>query len=339
VTAGLLVCRPSLPFSNVADFTSILRGLRYPIWQAPTSSLAGPVLATAVCKAGGMGSMAMTWTEPDAAAEQIRQVRGQTTNPFFVNFALAFSPDSLDASLDAGAPIVTFSWGDPSPYLQKVRAAGAKIGIQVTNVAGAQRAIEQGADFLICQGIEAGGHVQSNTPLHELLPRIVDTAKDVPVMAAGGISTGMQIAKLLAMGAKGLILGTRFLATKESRAHPDYKRMLVETKGETALTTCFDRGWASPHRVLRNSTLEAWEALGSPIAGVRPGEQDAIAVDVDGEPVLRYGSAAPNADYTGNIEAMCLYSGTGSSEIHDIPTVEELMERLWRECQADAVNQ
>src|SRR5512142_2727023 len=120
------------------DFQSVLASLRYPIWQAPVSSLAGPTLATAVCKAGGMGSMAMTWTEPDAAADQIREVRGQTDNPFFVNFALAFPPDSLEASLEAGAPIVTFSWGDPSPYLGKVRAAGAKIGIQVTNVAGAQ---------------------------------------------------------------------------------------------------------------------------------------------------------------------------------------------------------
>jgi nitronate monooxygenase len=314
------------------DFQSVLDSLRYPIWQAPTSSLAGPGLCTAVSKAGGMGSMAMTWTEPARAAEEIEQVRRQTENPFFVNFALAFPPDSLDASLEAGAPIVTFSWGDPAPYLKKVRDANAKIGIQVTNSAGAQRAIDQRADFLICQGNEAGGHVQSNTSLWELLPRIVETARGIPVIAAGGICTGALIAKALALGAKGTILGTRFLATQESRAHPDYKKLLVEARGETALTVCFDGGWASPHRVLRNTTLEAWEASGSPIAGERPGEGETIATSGDGEPVLRYGSAAPNAGYTGNIEAMCLYSGTGVAAIDDIPTVSQLMERLWREC-------
>src|ERR1019366_7542478 len=151
-------------------FQSVLDSLRYPIWQALTASLAGPELAAAVSKAGGMGSMALTWTTPEVAAEQIFQVRHLTENPFFVNFALAFPPHALDASLDAGAPIITFSWGDPDPYMPKVRAAGTKVGVQVTNVAGALRAIEQGADFLVCQGVEAGGHVQSTTSLWELLP-------------------------------------------------------------------------------------------------------------------------------------------------------------------------
>ncbi len=216
----------------MAGFKSILDGLRYPIWQGSTAGIAGPELAAAVGKAGGMGAMALTWTPPEMAAEQVRYVLGHTSN-FFVNFALAFPPHALDATLDAGAPILSFSWGDPSPFLNKVRAANAKFGVQVTNVAGVHRAIDQGADFLVCQGIEAGGHVQSNTPLWELLPRIVDAAGDVPVIAAGGIATGAHISKVLALGAKGAILGTRFVATRESRAHPDYKRHLVEARGET----------------------------------------------------------------------------------------------------------
>src|SRR5579862_9358977 len=199
-------------------FQSVLESLRYPIWQAPTASLAGPELAAAVSKAGGMGSLALTWTESDVAAEHIRQVRSETDNLFCVNFALAFAPHALEASLDAGAPIVSFSWGDPEPYLPRVRAAGASFGIQVTNVAGVHRAVEQGADFLICQGNEAGGHVQSNTSLWELLPRIVEAARGVPVIAAGGIALGQEIARVLALGAKGAVLGTRFVATQESRA-------------------------------------------------------------------------------------------------------------------------
>lgn len=316
-----------------ATFQEVLEGLRYPIWQAPTASLAGPELAAAVSKAGGMGSMALTWTPPDVAREQIRQVRRETENPFFVNFALAFPPLALDAALDAGVPIVTFSWGDPGPHLPKVRATGAWIGIQVTNVAGALRAISQGADFLICQGNEAGGHVQSTTPLWELLPRIVEAASGVPVMAAGGIARGRDIKKALSLGARGAILGTRFVATQESRAHPEYKHRLIEAKGETALTVCFDGAWPySAHRVLRNSTLEAWEAAGSPAVGTRPGEGETIAVTASGEEIFRYEDTAPKQGYSGEIEAMCLYSGTGCSEITDLPPAGALVERLWREC-------
>jgi nitronate monooxygenase len=315
-------------------FQTVLEALRYPIWQAPTGSIAGPELAAAVSKAGGMGAMGLTWTMPEVAAEQVNQVRKLTENPFFVNFALAFPPLALDATLEAGAPIVTFSWGDPEPYLPKVRAAGAKVGIQVTNVAGAQRAIAQGADFLVCQGIEAGGHVQSTRSLWELLPRMVEAASGVPVIAAGGIAQGKEIAKVLSLGAKGAILGTRFVATQESRAHPDYKRLLVEAIGETtALTICFEGGWPySASRVLRNSTLEAWEAAGSPPIGSRPGEGETVAATANGEAILRYTAAFPQQGFTGNIEAMCLYAGTGCSAIADIPSAGELVERLWRDC-------
>lgn len=314
-------------------FQTVLNALRYPIWQAPIGSLAGPELATAVSNAGGMGSMAFTWTEPDVAAEQVRQVRSQTDKPFFVNFALAFRPVALQAALDAGAPIVTFSWGNPQPYLESVRAAGAYFGIQVTNIAGARRAIEQGADFLICQGHEAGGHVQSHTSLWALLPRIVNVACGVPVIAAGGIALGQEIAKALSIGAAGTILGTRFAASQESRAHEAYKRQLVDATGETALTVCFDGGWPyAAHRVLRNTTLEAWEAAGCPAVGSRPGEGDIVARTADGETIYRYEDAAPRQGYTGDIEAMCLYSGTGSGVIADIPPAAELVERLWREC-------
>ncbi len=315
-------------------FQSVLNALRYPIWQAPIASLAGPELAASVSIAGGMGSMALTWTEPDVAAFQIRQVLSQTENPFFVNFALAFSPVALEPALKAGTRIVTFSWGDPQPYIETVRAAGAYFGVQVTNIAGARRAIEQGADFLICQGNEAGGHVQSNRALWELLPRIVDAACGVPVIAAGGIARGQEIAKSLSFGAAGAILGTRFVATRESRAHEDYKRLLVNATGETALTVCFDGGWPyAAHRVLRNSTLETWEASGSPAVGSRPGEGDIVAATADGESIYRYEDTVPREGYTGDIEAMCLYSGTGCGAIADVPPAAELVQRLWRECE------
>jgi len=315
--------------------TTSLFDLNYPIWQAPTGSIAGPELAAAVSAAGGMGAMALTWTTPEQAAAQIAQVRARTPRPFQVNFALAFAPHALPAALEAGAPILTFSWGDPAPYLAQVRAAGAKVGVQVTNVEGARRMVQAGVDFLICQGFEAGGHVQSTQSLLLLLPQIVAAAEGLPVIAAGGMGGGKDIAQALRLGAAGAMLGTRFVATLESRAHPDYKARLVAAQAEaTALTVCFDGDWPyAAHRVLRNSTLEQWEAAGSPPVGARPGEGDIVGANATGEPILRYADTAPRAGFTGDTAAMCLYAGTGCHAIHDIPSAADLLPRLWQETQ------
>src|SRR5689334_6733810 len=123
-------------------------GIRYPIFQAPTASIAGPELCAAVSEAGGMGAMGITWTEPEEAARNVRMVRSRTDQPFQVNFALHFPPDSLPAALEAGAPVVTFSWGMPAAeWVARVRDAGALLGVQVTSPDGARAALARGADF------------------------------------------------------------------------------------------------------------------------------------------------------------------------------------------------
>jgi nitronate monooxygenase len=172
--------------------------------------------------------MGLTWTEPETAAKWVRQVRSQTDGLFQVNFVLHFEPKALTAVLEAGAPIITFSWGLPIDQAKAVKDAGAMLGIQVVSQRGAKVALELEPDFLICQGVEAGGHVQSSTPLKELLPQVLEVAGDVPVIAAGGISVGHQIRSILDDGAAGAMLVTRFVATQESRAHPTYKRILAE---------------------------------------------------------------------------------------------------------------
>lgn len=312
-----------------------LFGLRYPIWQAPTGSIAGPELCAAVSAAGGMGAMALTWTEPETAADYVRQVRALTDRPFLVNFALAFPPRALDAVLQAGAPIVSFSWGDAEPFLPRVRSAGAHLGIQATTVAQAQRAISLGADFLVCQGIEAGGHVELQTRLFALLLALQQAGIDVPLIASGGIADGTGIAQVLQAGAHGAMLGTRFVATRESRAHPDYKSLLCEATGEaTALTYCFQDGWPNAaHRVLRNETLDLWEAAGSPLPGQRPGEGDMLGHTGNGDPIFRYEDTAPRHGFSGSIGAMCLYAGMGCGKIHDIPAASNLVASLWHETQ------
>lgn len=310
--------------------------LRYPIVQAPTGSIAGPELAAAVCQAGAMGAMALTWTDPATAAEQVHAVRSITSTPFLVNFALAFAPVALEAALEAGAPVVTFSWGDPAPCLPLVRSYRTPFGIQVTSSEGALQALRHEPDFLICQGIEAGGHVQATRSLHACLREVVAAAGETPVVAAGGMGNGEDIAVALRLGASAVCLGTRFVVTEESRAHPDYKRRIVAAQAdESALTICFDKGWPhAPHRVLRNTTLRAWEAAGCPAPGSRPGEEDVVGHTARGEEILRYEDTAPRTGFTGDIEAMCAYAGTSCGRIHDIPSAGELVHRLWQECES-----
>lgn len=299
---------------------------RLPIWQAPTGSIAGPELCAAVSLAGGMGAMGLTWTAPDAAAKAVRRVREAVGDaPFGGNFALAFPPLALEAALRAGLPVVTFSWGDPSPWLALCRDHGASVGVQVANAEGARRAVGLGVDFLVAQGVEAGGHVQSTTSLWDLLPQVVGLG--LPVVGAGGLVDGADVRRVLDEGALGAMLGTRFVATQESRAHARYKAALVAGQ-QTALTVAFDGGWPlAPHRVLRNTTLEAWEAWGCLPAGARPGEGETLG-HAPGGPILRYDDAAPREGFTGEIEAMCLYAGTGVGRIDDLPSAGDLVRRL-----------
>src|SRR5262249_4223869 len=154
-------------------------GLRYPIMQAPYG---GPALAAAISNAGALGTVSLWVGTEDQARDRVRALRAATPQPFAVNYVLAFDPQSLPAALDAGAPIVHFSWGLPSSaHTAAVRDRHARFGVQVASVDGARAALDRGAAYLVCQGVEAGGHVQSSTPLCELLPRIVESARDTPV--------------------------------------------------------------------------------------------------------------------------------------------------------------
>jgi nitronate monooxygenase len=206
-------------------------GLDYPIFQAPAGAPLGPDVAIAVSNAGAMGGMAVWRFSTDEAVDRVKKVRAATNKPFYVNYVLAEEPKSLRAVLEAGAPIVQFSWGMPErELLAAVRQAGAKLGIQVTSPGSARTALDLGADYLVCQGTEAGGHVQANAPLLETLSKVLDEAKATPVVASGGIATGADIRKVMKAGAAGALLGTRFVATRESFAHQVYKDCCEPTK-------------------------------------------------------------------------------------------------------------
>ncbi|MDP9363762.1 MAG: nitronate monooxygenase, partial [Chloroflexota bacterium] len=169
-----------------------------------------------------------------------------------------------------------------------------------------------GADAVIAQGTEAGGHGASRATL-PLVPAVVDAVSPTPVLAAGGIADGRGLAAALALGAAGAWIGTRFLLANEAATHARYRdRLLAAAETDTVHTDLFDGGWPdAPLRALRNATYRQWEAAGRPSPGNRPGEGEVIARNEIGEEVLRYHSGSPLAGATGDIDAMVLYAGQG----------------------------
>ncbi|MGO8079612.1 NAD(P)H-dependent flavin oxidoreductase [Rhizobium leguminosarum] len=176
--------------------------------------------------------------------------------------------------------------------MDRAKAAGALVVHTVGTPEEARRSIDLGVDILVAQGNEAGGHVWSR--LSTMVSLVADVAGKVPVLAAGGIADGRGLAAALMLGASGVWIGTRFLASTEAACHADYKRRLIEAAAsETIETTLFDGGWPdAPSRVLRNRAVEAWAAAGRPKSGSRPGEGEEIGRTPDGKPVCRYSFAS-----------------------------------------------
>ena len=309
-----------------------LLGVERPVIQAPIGGCAGPELIAAVSEAGGLGILPCTWSSPAVITAQVEAIRARTDRPFGANLVLVFDIDAqLAALLAARVPVITFSWGRAGRQrVARCHAAGARVALQVGTATAIASALEDGVDVLIAQGVEAGGHVQSTTPLMVLLAHATAAAGTVPVVAAGGLATAADVGNVLDRGAAAAMLGTRFVASRESEAHTTYKRALVAaTEEDSRYTLCFDGDWPfAPHRVLQNATLDAWEAAGCPQPGARPGEGDIVARRSGGHVLTRYSDDPPRAGDRGSILATCLYAGTSVSGIDDIPGAGELVRRL-----------
>ena len=286
-------------------------GIERPIVQAPMAAV--PRLAAAVSNAGALGMVTLTWSA-DAAAVA-RETAALTARPFGGNFVLTEDHHHrLDQALEAGLRIVSFMWGDPSSYVEPVHAAGGIVLHTVGSADEARRAVASGVDVVVAQGWEAGGHVWSKVATLPLVPAVVDAVTPVPVIAAGGIGDARGVAAVLALGAQAAWLGTRFLLAEEMPIHEDYRRLLIAAAETDAqwYASLYDVGWPdSPHRALRNSTARAWEAVGRPAHGQRPGEGDVIAHFASGEAIVRYEPAPPMVGTTGEIEALSMWAGQG----------------------------
>jgi nitronate monooxygenase len=284
-------------------------GIERPIVQAPMAAI--PRLAAAVSNAGALGMVTLTWSADTGAV--VRETAALTTRPFGGNFVLTSDHHrGLDQALEAGLKIVSFMWGDPSSYIKAVHDAGGIVLHTVGSAEEARQAVASGADVIVAQGWEAGGHVWGKVATLPLVPAVVDAVAPVPVIAAGGIGDARGVAAVLALGAEAAWLGTRFLLAEEMPIHEDYRRRLIaatETDPQW-YPNLYDVGWPdSPHRALRNSTARAWDAAGRPPDSRRPGAGDVVAHFASGEGIVRYEPAPPMVGTTGDIEALSMWAG------------------------------
>ncbi len=318
-----------------------LLGIEYPIFSVGMGgNISGPELTAAVSNAGGCGVLG-SGSLPDAAMrEQIRTLRTLTTRPFGVNIIMPIMTDrQVAVAIEERVPFIVFFWGDPGPYIADAHRAGVKIFVQVGSVEEGLEAASKGVDAIIAQGIEAGGHVKSKTSLSTIVPALADKVRPLPVLAAGGIANGRGIAAALSLGAQGVSLGTRFLASTEARVVPAYKDMLVRARAEdTVYTRLFDVGWEdAEHRVLRNREYDDWEHSGAPPPGHRPGEGTVIGqMDFMGNVVdiPRYSLMPPVVGYRGDLQNAALYAGESVRLIDDIKPAAEIVRDLVRETEA-----
>jgi len=313
-------------------------GIEVPIIQAPMGGAVGPALAAAVSNAGGLGTLALWGADIETLRRQIRETQTLTSKPFAVNLNLEFPQEErLDACLQERVPIISFFWREPSALVARAKAAGAVVLHTVGTSEDARRAVECGVDIVVAQGWEAGGHVRGKVATMALVPAVVDAVGRVPVIAAGGIADGRGLAAALALGASGAWIGTRFLASNEVAIHPHYReRIFRATEDDTVyLEELFDIGWPkAPHRVLRNSTVAAWEAAGRPASGKRPGEGEVVATSKSRGPIVRYRSYTPAADAEGDIEALSLWAGQSVALVHKTQPAAEIVREIFSEAQA-----
>jgi nitronate monooxygenase len=296
-------------------------GLRHPIVLAPMGGVAGGELAAAVSNAGGLGLVGGGYGDAAWLRRELSIVKAKTRSSWGVGFITwSVKRDVLELALAEKPHALMLSFGDPTPYAGIIREAGCKLICQVQDLASARRAQEAGADLIVAQGTEAGGHGGLRATL-PLVPSVVDAVTPTPVIAAGGIADGRGLAAALMLGAGGALIGTRFYASPEALGSARAKRRLVDGDGDdTVRTRVFDivrnLDWPIPFtgRALRNRFHERWHDREHPLAEAAQREarfyQEAVtAEDFDnavvwaGESIDLIGEIQPAGDLVARIGA------------------------------------
>lgn len=300
-----------------------LLGTQYPIVQGGLQHLALPELCAAVSEAGALGQLtAAAFSSPTELREAIDRTRSLTSKPFGVNFAIGFRPlaDHLTAALEAGIRVFSFTGGNPEPFFVQLRGHDACTMVLVAAVRQAQKAEALGASAVIAVGCEGGGHIgRDDVSTLILVPRVVDSVK-IPVLASGGIGDARGLVAALALGAEGIEMGTRFVATQECLAHPSYKQALVETP-ETG-TVVIERSIGRPGRVLQGPWAERileMERRGASLEELLP---------------LINGEVNRRAARDGELDRGFAWAGQVVGLIQDVPPAGELIRRIAEEAAA-----
>lgn len=310
-----------------------LLGIRYPICQAGMGFVARSELAAAVSEAGGLGVIAAAHNTPEELRAEIRRVREKTDKPFGVDILFAtvravgaeaerFTDHVkrwVDVTLEERVPVLVAGLGSPGPVTVDAHRLGMKVMALCGNVKQARDHVANGVDVVIAQGHEAGGHTGRVAGL-VLIPAVVDAVTPVPVVAAGGIADGRGLVAALALGAVGIWIGTRFIATPEAYGHVNYKRKIVEIDEEATVVTRAATG--KPCRLIRNNFTRAWEGR----------EQEIQPFPIQAERVGR--PAARLARELGDIENGNAPCGQSASLIREIMPARAVVEALVSEAEA-----
>jgi nitronate monooxygenase len=311
--------------------------VRYPIISAGMGGPARSELAAAVSEAGGFGLLGMVREAPDLIAREIGEVRRRTSRPFGVNL-IPFATDpkllreELAVCLDAQVPAMCFFWDVYPDIVGQAKNAGCLVLHQVGSLEDALLAESAGADVVILQGVEAGGHVRARLPLNTLLSQVAGKLR-VPIVASGGIANGRGLVAALALGADGVQCGTAFLASQESFAHDFHKQRIVAARaGETVHTDLFAINWPpnSPVRVLRNSVTDEAKTLW----GHHPDKLPRVVIgDEEGRPLYKFGTDSPLRSTTGDLEQMALYAGEGAALVSGVRPAAEIIASIMQEAE------
>lgn len=296
--------------------TSIL-DIKYPIIQGGMGNISNAILTSAVSEAGGLGTIGAGTMPPDEVKKIILETKSRTDKPFAVNVALSVSPyvkEILSHVIKHKVPVVSLSAGNPAPFIPKLHENGIKVITVAASVRQAVKAESAGADIIAAEGYEAAGINSSlETTTLALIPQIINKVS-VPVVAAGGIGDGKGLAAMLALGASGIQMGTRFIATKEAPFHPEYKKKIIEASDHE--TVIIGRSVGRIRRVL--STGFAHKLLDLEKEGISLDDFNSLTT----EDYHKIGAIEGNGD-----EGF-MNSGQISGLIADLPSVKELLDKM-----------
>ena len=300
-------------------------GLKYPVVSAPMGGVAGGCLAAAVSNAGALGLVGGGYGDPEWLRAELSTARSESKRPWGVGLITWHTTqETVELALSYEPHAFMLSFGDPGPFVPAIKEAGCTLICQVQDVEDGKAAKAAGADIIVAQGTEAGGHGADRSTL-PLVPAVVDAVAPTPVLAAGGIADGRGLAAALMLGAQGALMGTRFYAATEALGHERAKDHIVAAKGrDTRRTRVFDvvrqHAWPQPYtgRAIRNRFMERW--------GSR--EEDlSVALDEENP---RFRAAVRDGDF----ERAMIWAGEGVDLISDVAPAGELVRRIGAQTEA-----